>query len=530
MKISSYTAVYSLTLLLSAALLFSIQPIFSKMILPLLGGTPHVWNTAMVFFQVTLLAGYAYAHGTTRFLSVRAQAALHIVLLLAFAAVLPFAIDDSVTPPVDRDPTFWQLALMATVIGGPFFVLSGSAPMFQRWFSETDHPDADNPYFLYGASNLGSMTALLAYPVVIEPFLNLNMQSTFWTYGYAALIIMSALSAAMVWKHVKKAPVQHDPLFDAGGVTWKQRGWWLFMAFLPSSLMLGVTTYITTDIASAPLLWILPLAIYVGTFILVFARKPLISREMATAGFSITLGVLLTTVVAWSSLNAMAMIALHLLTFFFAAMLCHTELANARPKSSHLTEFYLTMSVGGALGGILNALIAPQIFLIPLEYTLVLLVVILLRHHAGDGLGLRSGIAEFRRRVKEQGIDVLFDLPVLTLVGVIILSVTLSQIPGKLTSPVAIFLLLLGFAILFRKRWTFNMACLTILFLFPLGYSWKITNNQEVLHVDRNFFGVMRVVNFGTTERTFIHGTTTHGTQAQIDGYKLKPQIGRAHV
>ncbi|MEM7651520.1 MAG: hypothetical protein AAF204_05510 [Pseudomonadota bacterium] len=200
MTFKSYVPLYSLTLLLSAALLFSVQPMFSKMILPLLGGTPQVWNTAMLFFQLLLLAGYAYAHGTTKFLNVRVQAITHLVLIAVFAFVLPMGIPEGWTPPLDSDPTFWQLSLMTVVVGGPFFILSGSAPMLQRWFSNTDHPDADNPYFLYGASNLGSMTALLAYPILIEPFFALGEQSINWMYGYIALGVLTALSALAVWK------------------------------------------------------------------------------------------------------------------------------------------------------------------------------------------------------------------------------------------------------------------------------------------------------------------------------------------
>ena len=364
-----YTSVYAVTLLLSAALLFVVQPMFSKMILPLLGGTSQVWNTAMVFFQLTLLAGYAYAHGTTRFLGVRPQAMLHIALLVLFIFVLPIAIPEGWEPPRDKDPTFWQLSLMLVSIGGPFFVLSGSAPMFQRWFAQTDHPDADNPYFLYGASNLGSMSALLAYPVIVEPLLSLNMQSLSWAIGYGLLAAMTCLCAFLVWPHASAPKKQAKTTKKREKITWSRRLLWLALAAVPSSLMLGVTTYITTDIASVPLLWVIPLALYVGTFILVFARKQWIAKDRVI----VLQGLLFLGLMAQLlgiELAAVYVVPFHIALFFFSALLCHMELAESRPGAENLTEFYLLMSVGGAIGGIFNALIAPQFFVIPLEYGL----------------------------------------------------------------------------------------------------------------------------------------------------------------
>jgi hypothetical protein len=280
MKLSPLVSVYSLTLLLSAALLFSVQPMFSKMVLPYLGGTPQVWNTCMLFFQVMLLGGYAYAHGTTKYLSIRMQAIFQIGLLALFTIVLPIVIPVGVEPPEGLDPTLWQLGLMLTTVGGPFFVLAASAPMLQRWFAASGDKDSSNPYFLYGASNLGSMTSLLLYPVLIEPLLSLSGQAYTWMLGYFVLIALTGLSAFMVWR-AAPASAPARVAASSGGVTWKQRFLWLTLAFIPSSLMLGVTTFMTMDIAAVPMLWILPLAIYVGTFILVFARKQLLSLDNA---------------------------------------------------------------------------------------------------------------------------------------------------------------------------------------------------------------------------------------------------------
>ena len=523
MKFSIYTGVYALTLLISAALLFSIQPMFSKMILPLLGGTPQVWNTAMVFFQVTLLAGYAYAHATTRFFGIRTQAIVHIFILIAFASILPFLIPEGEVPPVDKDPTLWQLMVMATIIGGPFFVLSGSAPMFQRWFSETDHPDSFNPYFLYGASNLGSMTSLLAYPFLIEPYLPLDAQSNYWMYGYFLLIFMSVLSAAMIWVHGSRQKAKERPAQVDEHITWKRRGFWVLTAFLPSSLMLGVTTFITTDIASAPLLWILPLAMYVGTFILVFARKTLLNLKQITVCFSIAMAVMLTFSISSIPVHSIFFVAMHLAVFFFAAMLCHTHLAQARPRASHLTEFYLLMSIGGALGGIFNAIIAPQYFIIPLEYALILFMILLLRYSSDPDKTLIKRFQNFRERVKTTGSDPFFDLPVIGAIGISFLIVFLAAHSANATGVYGTSAFLILFLLTLRSRWPFLIACFVVIFYAPPGYNWNVGQDSKILYRDRNFFGVMRIFDYGKDERAFLHGTTNHGTQPLDEAHRMTP-------
>ena len=200
-----YVPLFAITLILSAFLLFSVQPLFGKMVLPLLGGTPGVWNTAMMFFQAMLLGGYAYAHLTTKFLNVRTQAVVHVALLSLCVFVLPVAIPESwANPPTTENPVPWLLGLMLVTIGAPFFVLAGTAPMLQRWFSTTDHPDAQNPYFLYAASNLGSMAALISYPFVVEPLMGLQEQSHIWMLGYIALVAL--IAGAGLWTAQSPCP------------------------------------------------------------------------------------------------------------------------------------------------------------------------------------------------------------------------------------------------------------------------------------------------------------------------------------
>ena len=484
-----------------------------------------MWNTSMLFFQITLLAGYTYSHFTTRFLSVHNQAILHICLLALFSFVLPFAIPEGRIPASKSNPALWQLILMASVIGGPFFILSGTAPMLQRWFSKTNHPDAGNPYFLYGASNLGSMSALLSYPILIEPNFTLGKQSLYWTYGYLTLIMTIIIAAIIVWKQAKP---EHAPTIksqtSSEKVHWRLRGYWAVMAFLPSSLMLGVTTYITTDIASTPLFWIVPLSIYVGSFILVFSRKKIMSMEFITNGFSISVALMLINLITWNSLDASISVTIIMITFFFAAMLCHTLLANSRPPATHLTEFYLIMSVGGALGGFFNAIITPMFFIIPIEFALILVITIFLRHSDKADQTFAKCYKNFVRNAQLKKLDLFFELPVIGLILIVLVTTTLATTAHSAdTIPIAAAIFAAGFLLLYKTRWVFSIACMYVFLLFPPGYNWLISDNQKVLMIDRNFFGAMRIIDFGKTERVFIHGTTTHGSQAIDEKYQLIP-------
>ena len=440
-------AVFALTLFTSATLLFLVQPIIGKMITPLLGGSPAVWNTCMVFFQVALLAGYAYAHATTAWLGVRRQAALHLALLLtpfAFFAlnyvtlgrpltVSRAGIDGSLDNPVPR-----LLLLLVTSVGVPFFVVSTSAPLLQKWFTSTAHPEARDPYFLYGASNLGSMIALLGYPTLVEPYLSVGFQTWSWTVAYAALVLLIGGCAAFLWlspaaapepelparaeagaalalvraagaseairpagrvgvsrgrgKARKRAerykpapepdapPVLPAPEELTGEVTWQRRLRWVALAAVPSSLMLGATTYTTTDIAAIPLLWVLPLALYLLSFILVFSKVPPGVHKAFVLALPLVLLLLIFMMLADNTIKPKVpyTIAMHLLALFTVSMVCHGELARDRPAAKHLTEFFLWMSVGGVVGGLFNGLVAPAVFNGIVEYPLAMVLACLL--------------------------------------------------------------------------------------------------------------------------------------------------------
>lgn len=502
-----YIPAYALTLLLSAFLLFSMQPLFGKMILPLLGGSPLVWNTAMLFFQCLLLAGYAYAHAAARMANLRLQAAVQVALLLAACAFLPFAIPPEWTAlPAGADPAFWQLGLMTVAAGMPFFVLSGTAPLLQHWFSHTDHRDSGSPYFLYAASNLGSMAALLAYPFAVEPLLDVPGQARTWMYGYFILIALTVLAAALaavrpgLSRQEATAPAETKTETKDEEITGRQRFLWLLLAFVPSSLMLGVTALITTDLASAPLLWILPLALYTGTFIIAFARRPVPGRTATLTMQGVALVFVLATGAELIALDRMLTAGIHLVLFFLTALMCHHELAALRPSARHLTQFYLVMSLGGALGGAFSALAAPRLFNAPVEYAAVLALSCFLRFAADPA---QVPAAEQIRK----------SVPFVLIAAGFCLAAYLAidTVPARLVLCGALVFVLTP---LLRRRWALGLCALVILAFNPPGHGWSFLFKQDVLYRERNFFGILRVMEKGDDIRRLLHGTTLHGSQA----------------
>ena len=392
---------FGVTLFVSATLLFLVQPMVGKMVLPLLGGTPAVWNTCMVFFQALLLAGYFYAHRSTTRLITPKQVRVHSAILFitlggfAVAAALvenhsPVPIVKSLAPQGSDLPFFGVLLLLAAAIGLPFFTVSTTAPLLQKWFSETGHPSAKDPYFLYAASNVGSLLALVAYPFVVEPNLTLVSQAWMWAGGFVVLTgLIFLCGKAVVNAPPPRVPVQkskkgpeprpvEEPL-----PPWTTRLRWLFLAAVPSSLMLAVTTDVTTDMVSMPLLWVIPLALYLITFIIVFSKlTPAWVHLTATLLSPVLILLVLFTKTAEpvSSLDlskapefVQAMLQLlPFATFFMVTLTCHGELARTRPPAKHLTNFYLVMSIGGVVGGLFNAFFAPIVFTFISEYPITL--------------------------------------------------------------------------------------------------------------------------------------------------------------
>ncbi len=524
MQNTLYVRVFSVTLVLSAFLLFSVQPMLGKMLLPLLGGGASVWNTAMVFFQATLLAGYAYAHLTTKLLSVRKQAILHSVLFALFILLLPLSLPSDSLPPTGAHPELWQLMTMAIVAGGPFFMLAGTTPMLMRWFSIAPVGDAENPYFLYAASNVGSITALLSYPLLIEPAAGLISQTYYWSGGYALVLIFILICLSLVWQDAAqqqgagndKNPKAGDPV----KLSWRQRSLWVLLAFIPSSLMLGVTSFITMDLASAPLFWIFPLALYVGSFVVAFARKEWLSYRMA-----VWLQTLFFAAVIFWSFQAQtattALVFFHLGLFTLTALACHIDLARLRPDPSKLTEFFLLISVGGVLGGIFNALIAPQILVFPIEYPLVLALAAFIRFTARPEYTFKNSVKKLEQQIaqKKRG-----DLALLALAaGFALLGffslVAVSRFDVSLMIPAGFFALTI--LLIYDKRWSFAVA-VTLAIVGTSLTGWGL--NKDLLHVDRNYYGTVRIKNNAADNmRLMINGTTIHGSQALSEEYKLEP-------
>ena len=506
-----YIPVFSISLFLSAILLFSVQPMFSRMILPLLGGSPQVWNIAMLFFQSCLLMGYAYAHGTTYLFGVRTQSILHILILGIITVFLPLHIPQTWLPDTALDPTLWQLSVMAYTVGAPFFILAASAPMFQRWFSSTDHPDSHNPYFLYGASNLGSVGALLAYPFIIEPLWDLKNQSLYWMYGYLALIAFTVLSSALVWNNSQKQEEQTN-LNNILEVTYKQRFLWIFLAFIPSSLMLGVTTLITEDIASVPLLWIIPLALYVSTFIIAFSKKPILDAFKARILFDIFLiTIVILQITDNAGLSALSVMSVYILVFFFASLMCHCELVKAKPHPNHLTEFYLLLSLGGALGGVFNAIIAPQLLIVPIEFMLILTLCFFVRFISSPPISFKEAYFQIYQYIFIKNKRISFEWIIAATVFILLVLGVYNRLYP------AVFILALQLLFLIPTRKSFAFLATAVLFLNYFGTSFIYA--QKLLHINRNFFGVLKVTK-ENDQHMLIHGTTNHGTQLNIDGLK----------
>lgn len=364
---------FSLATLLSAFLLFWVQPLFAKMILPQLGGSSSVWTTVMLFFQAALVCGYGYVHLSDRWLPRKRQVALHTALLLAATIVLPFAVEGREGVASDS-PVAYVLILAAFSVGLPFFALSATAPLLQRWYAGTGRA----PYFLYAASNLGSMAALLLFPTLLEPFLAVRPQTVIWQAGYALLVVLLGLCGLGFLRSTAPEPApQHVAGKSPIGAT--TRFSWVFWAFLPSSAMLGVTSHVTTDIAPAALFWVLPLALYLLSFVVVFSRLRRYLPATALVWVVVLLAVAVISLRYWGGDRtmdrAMASIFLNLLWFFAAACLLHGFLYHSRPEAAQLTEFYLWTACGGALGGIFNGVVAPLTFHQVLEYYLLLVVI-----------------------------------------------------------------------------------------------------------------------------------------------------------
>ncbi len=521
---SALRALFALTVFVSAALVFLVEPMVAKLVLPQLGGSPSVWNTSLAFFQIALLAGYGYAHLLQRLRALRDQTIVHAVALLLAAIALPLRINELAGPASSNHPTLWLLAVLTISVGAPFAVLSATAPLVQAWYARTFGADQEKePYVLYAASNLGSLLALLAYPLAVEPSLTLHAQRWGWSAGYGIFIlIIAALAAAVLRSGKLKAPVR--PPVATVPIAWRERLIWLALAAIPSSLMLGVTTYVTTDVASAPFLWVLPLALYLLTFVIAFQEKPAISK-------AISLLLQGAAVAACAALlpfraNALALLLpLHLGAFFLTALVCHQALVARRPDPAQLTEFYFWMSLGGVVGGSFNAFLAPVIFDDVWEYPLVLVLSCLARPWGDRKIPSSIWVTLVLSVIAGAAVPILINIVEPHIHAHRVIS-GLTQLDFFVFGVRLVLSVVVIAAFLLRGRALLYFTAISVLSISAQAAADQPNAPQSW----RSFFGVLRqsetqVPAIGGTVRMLRHGTTLHGAQAVTPRWRCNPLV-----
>ncbi|MDA0991742.1 MAG: fused MFS/spermidine synthase, partial [Verrucomicrobia bacterium] len=506
--------IFATTLFVSSLLLFLVQPMIAKILLSSFGGAPVVWNTCMVFFQAMLLTGYAYAHSLSKYVEIRRQLPIHVAILLLAFTVLPIGLPAAWAPNAAANPVPWLLLGLFLSVGVPFFAVSTSAPLLQRWFAHTDHPSAHNPYFLYGVSNLGGLIALLGYPILIEPFLTIIQQTWSWSAGFVILAMLTIGCAVFLARSMGRYSItrrEADQRTSSGDrdatdrPSNRQRAHWLILSFVPSSLLLGVTSYLTTDIAAFPLLWVVPLSLYLTTFVLVFARRPLFGHNLMVRVQPILILPLVVWLYGEFDLEVWQIFLVHLVAFFAITMVCHGELAESRPPVTRLTEFYLWMSAGGILGGLFNTLLSPMIFSSIVEYPLVIALACLLRRQLPPVWPMPKNW----RRLPVIAFSLLVCL-------LILLTVYQAEVNAhrKMLGVITIGILCYVVA---HHRWWFAAAVAVVL----LAGSAFWVEDDGILYKSRSYFGVHRVESQGNFN-VLYHGNTVHGAQNTSPGRRFQ--------
>jgi len=527
-------AAYTATTFLSALLLFSVQPMFAKMVLPVLGGSPSVWAVAIFFFQAALLVGYCYAHLLIAKASPTLTGVIHLGVCLLALLALPISLPNGWSEPPPGEPYLWQIGLFTVAIGLPFLAVAANAPLLQAWFARTGHAQAGDPYFLYAASNLGSLIALLSYPFVLEPAFGLKALSGFWAVGY--LLLLGALVLTWVLMQSRRAPAAvaspaaaSEPLATGSAPSWWDRLGWIGLALVPAALLTAFTTHVTTDIASAPLLWVLPLALYLLTFVLVFRERPLLPRPVLLGAHLLALAVALLAISQTKHETWFITAATGVAVFFTSAMVAHRTLYEARPAARYLTEFYLWMSFGGALGGLAAALLAPRIFSEVFEYPLLLALSMACRPGVFDPAALRrlhGSLAAVFARLRGRTPPA----PQLTeadkqemLIGWLIIAgglLAIYWVPWAITrlnldlhewGSTAVVVALLVAVLFAEFRWPVRQFLATLMIFFALVL---LPSGVKRGDAQRSYFGVYRVQTSSDGDyHTLIHGTTLHGAQ-----------------
>ncbi len=505
---------FVLTIFVGSFLLFQVQPMVARMVLPRLGGAPAVWNSAMLVYQALLLGGYAYAHWLGRF-EVRRQAMIHVALFLVAALWLPIGVAH-IAPPAPGQEALWVPLLLLASIGPVFFVVSAQAPLMQRWFAADTR--AGDPYYLYAASNLGSFAGLISYPALVEPSLPLAAQSWGWSAGYGLLVLLVAASAAARWR----AHAVHEDAADSAEPppSLRRRLHWLLLAAVPSGLMLSTTTHLTTDIVAMPLLWVLPLGLYLLSFVIAFS-----TAERLTMIFTIFAPPVLLAVGGLSLLSSgggTILIALAALAMLFVvAVAFHGYLYHLRPAPRHLTLFYLIMSAGGVLGGLFAALAAPLLFDWVYEHPLLVLAAALLLPLPAllpwdKWLGLRPAIAR------------LIAALLIALAAFASLRMT-DEWLGRLEGPPVLWGIGIFVIGLFVIRWRWAFVCVLAMLMIGVG-GWSTLQESVTGMRVRSYFGVYTVTDDPYRhQRRLAHGTTLHGLQRTDAPHELEPTTYYGH-
>lgn len=540
--------IFVITVFLAAALLFGVQPMVAKTLLPIFGGGSSVWTTCMLFFQSILIAGYLYAHLLLTRVPRKIQFIIHGTVIAA-ALVVGWIFSDPIPPPgASEFPVPWLLGQLFLIAGLPYFAISSAGPLLQGWFARTGHARAHDPYFLYAASNAGSFIGLLAYPFVFEPTLGLNSQRALWlglfaTFGALAFVCLRKTRQDRF--ESLAAAVSHRDKAEA--ITWKRRFWWMFLAFVPSSTLLSITTHITTDVASFPLLWVIPLSLYLLTMILAFSGRSAYFVKGMARPMVLAVIAALVLLVAWASSEQMAPLGANMgvqfAVLFTVGLYGHARLALDRPDASRLTEYFLVISVGGALGGLFNGILAPLAFSSDYEYqiTLVLALLMLPGRSRSDGV---TAARYWARRLTIPlaslacyGAAILLT-PILSKLIVSWFGGEASSLKNTLAGGVSTVILLIWLVppgILIYMGWRDRVSSAGAL-IFPLiGVILTQHLDPRALYLGRTFFGIHLVersidITGVHVLHSLIHGTTKHGLQLVDDPDRASKPLGYYHI
>jgi spermidine synthase len=504
------------SIFLSAFLLFLVQPLVTRMLLPVYGGSPAVWNTALVFFQVLLLLGYLYAFVVSRVRSSRATVVLHGAVVLLPVLVLPPALTAAMTADVATStwPAARLLLTLGVLVGAPFFALSSNSSLIQWWWSRSGFRDSQDPYWLYGASNSGSLLALLLYPFALERAFGVSQQGLLWAAGYGGFVVLTAAVMFHALVRSSASPqtdglpetVRADP--DQGSaepLPVRRVLLWVFRSAVGSSLLLSVSTQITTDLAPTPLLWVVPLALFLVTFILAFSVTERLHRPWLVAAATAFLFGSLGLLVVGGRPRFEITLAISLGTLFFGALLCHRDLAANRPRTAHLTAFYLWISFGGALGGTLNGLVAPLVFDSVAELPLTLMALALLLYVDPETDRLAAYRPTWRAAL-------------LVGLGLIVPLISSLNVDGQRLIPAIVGVTVLW--CLASARYV-GMVGMTVVIAGGLILADPFGSGTVVAR-ERSFFGVIWVRDAGDV-LDMLHGSTIHGSQSKDPAQRRLP-------